>query len=85
MNIERRSGMVLAICLRALPVNLEQHVTPAAKEIFDLRARRAIEIAKHLRVLQKPAAVDHVLKLGCIDEEIVTPLLFARPHLSGRV
>ena len=58
MKMVRQSGMRLADLVRALPVDLEDHVVPGVAQRFDLRAARAVEVVEHLRVLEEFARGD---------------------------
>ena len=73
-------GRIGADLLRALPVDLQQHVVPFGAQRLHLRAAGAVEVAEHFRVLEKLAPVDHLLELCAVDEAVVLAVRFAGPR-----
>ena len=75
MKIEWHSGRRARICRRTLPVDLQQHVFAGVQQRLDLRSRSAVEIVEYLRVFQELMRLDHALKLGLVDKEVIAAVL----------
>ena len=85
MKIEttRRARPELRNLLAALPVDVEEHVLAAGDRRLHRRARRAVEVAEDLGVLEHLAGLDHRLELAAALEEVVAPS--RSPGRGGRV
>src|SRR5690606_41055086 len=68
----------LPILLRALPVDLQQHVAAGRQLRFDRLPRGALPVAVDFRVLEEVAVGDHRLELVGADEVVVLGVAFAR-------
>src|SRR3546814_5198590 len=64
----------LAQLLGALPVDVEWHVAAALQRGLHRRARRAVVVAEHHRMLQQLAARNHRGEALLPDEEVVLAL-----------
>jgi hypothetical protein len=70
--------------LRALPVDVEQHVAAGQQCGLHGRARRAVEMIEHPGMLEELAAPDHAAE-GCgVDELVVDAVLLAGPARPRR-
>ena len=63
----------------ALPVDLEHDVAALAQAPGDLLARSAVAVAVHMGALEELARRLAARELGIVDEEILAPMLLARP------
>jgi len=65
--------------LRALPVNIEQHIAARFQPVTDLRLGRAIAIAKDRSPFIKRVFFNHAVKFRLIDKVVVLPLNLTGP------
>src|SRR5882672_1932379 len=75
---------LLAQLLRALPVDVEHHITPHRQRALDRCARRAIAAPEHLGPFEKVAARHHGVEAVFIDEAVVPAFHLARTRLARR-
>ena len=61
----------LAHLLRALPVDVEQHVASLGQHLLHGRARRAVAVAVHLRPFEQVAALLHPLVFAPVDKAVM--------------
>ena len=79
MNIDDDIGAeALAHLLRALPIDVEQHVAPLREHGLDGRARRAVAVAMDLRPFQQFPGQPHRVEFASADEMIMDAVSFAR-------
>ena len=69
--------------LRALPVDVEQHVAPFGEHLLHRLARRAIAVAVHLGRFEQFARRLHPLEFAPVDEVIVDAVDFGRAPLAA--
>ena len=65
--------------LRALPVDLQQHVAPLRQKRLDRRTRSTLQIAVHVRVFVEHIGRSHVLEHVARDEVVMPAIDLARP------
>ena len=70
--------------LRALPIDVEQHVLAGGDRGFDRLARRTVVIVENARPFEKLAARLHRLEPIAIDEVIVDAVLLAGARRACR-
>ena len=68
----------LAQLLRALPIDLQEHVMVAGELGLDPLARGAVVVAVDVRVLEEFVRGDHFLEFRARDEEVIDAVLLAR-------
>ena len=73
------TGLLIQL-LRALPVNVEQHIATARQDRINRRVRRAITVAKDMRPFKKLTRRDHRAEAFEIDEMIILAINLAGPH-----
>jgi hypothetical protein len=71
--------------LRALPVDLQQHVAALLQALLQPGARGAVEIVMYLGPLGELAAFAHGEETLHVDEVVFAAVLFARPRLARGV
>jgi len=64
--------------LRALPVDVEQHVVTAMQGCVDRRPRRAVVVIEDAGMFQKFVSLDHAAEARRVDELVIDPVLLAR-------
>ncbi len=70
--------------LRALPIDLQQHVAAFAHLVFDPHARRAVIVAMHFRAFEKLAALATLEKLFDRNEVVMHALFLVRTRCARR-
>src|SRR5262249_7141373 len=63
--------------LRALPIDIEQHIAAGLQSLEHRRSRRAVAVAEHFRPFEQLAMFYHFIKARWIDEMVVTAVAFA--------
>ena len=83
-NTLTTSARIFAIeLLRALPVDVEQHVAAGGERGLDRLARRAVAIAVHLGLFEQLVGVAHRLEAAPRDEMVVHAVDLARAPLRA--
>src|SRR5574343_1137717 len=66
--------------LRALPVDFEQNIAANSQLIGNPLLRSTVEIAMHLRPLEKVLTSEQVREFGGVDEMVFATVLLNRPR-----
>ena len=66
--------------LRALPVNIEQHILAGRQHRIDLGLRRAVALAKNMRPFEEFVIGHHIAKPIKADEMIILAVFLAGPN-----
>ena len=82
-NADEIVARFFAQLLRALPIDIEQHVAAGAQCVDDRPARRAVAMAEHFGPLQQLAFFDHGIEATAIDEMIIAAVDLAGPLAAG--
>src|SRR5262249_203305 len=83
-NADEIGAPLLAQLLRALPVDIEQHVAPRRERAFNRSARRAVAIAEYLGPFEHIASRHHGVETDAVSEIVIPTVDLAGPRLTRR-